>query len=119
MPQILLEYSRNILTQIDLVSLFRQLHPVIARSANTKVENCKSRAAERDIFLVGNDEKCAFVHLSIGLLPGRSDELKKTISMSALEVLKDVYESAMTKQGISLTVEVRDMAGYSSSTRKL
>ena len=34
------------------------LHPVLAKAAATVVENCKSRAIERDLFHVGTVEVC-------------------------------------------------------------
>ena len=58
MPHIRIEYSANLRTRVDWRKLMHDLHPVLAKAAATVVENCKSRAIERDLFHVGTVEVC-------------------------------------------------------------
>jgi len=79
MPQLILEFSSNILEKNNLVTLFQECHSILEKKLPTDIDSCKSRAIECHDYYIGNGEpNNAFVHISLKIMPGRSlDTLKK------------------------------------------
>jgi len=110
MPQVTLEYSRNIVREIDFQTLFDDLHKALADVGRIKIENCKSRAVAYDIFYVGQGEPGgAFVHLDVRFLEGRTPEMKQKIGEELLNILKRYYLPAPDGCDIQITVELNDI----------
>jgi 5-carboxymethyl-2-hydroxymuconate isomerase len=112
MPHLHLEYSSNLPDRVASRDLMRAFHAVLA-DHGVSVGNCKSRAEERRVFLVGDGSpEESFVHLDVRLLEGRTPETKRSIGDALLAILVDAYQQA--RPNPQITVEVRDIerAGY-------
>ncbi|AHE67555.1 5-carboxymethyl-2-hydroxymuconate Delta-isomerase [Legionella oakridgensis] len=88
MPHLILECSNNIASTIDFKPLFQTLHQLLADKLPTQITSCKSRVVIHDHYFIGNDfEHGAFIHLTIKILPGRTNELKSELAKQILDII--------------------------------
>src|SRR3989344_2612812 len=110
MPQITLEYTRNLQKNIDTKAFFIRLHQTIQQVSDATIEGCKSRAYVLDEYCIGHGkENSAYAGLVIRLLAGREVAMKQAIGESALALLKQFFLAADPPLRVFLTVEIRDM----------
>ena len=109
MPHLVLQYSANLGSPIDLAGLFRELHDRLSAVADVAIGNFKSRAQRQSDVLVGDGSPAnAFVHLDISLLT-RPAEARAAIAEAALQVLKSRLAPALAGLDTHLTVHVHDL----------
>ncbi len=110
MPQIVLEYSSNVLKQSGFALLFADIHQILHERAGIKLDNCKSRALRYDEFYVGDGHPSnAFVHLDIRFIEGRSEEAKQSVGIASLNRLKQFFEKSVARLDLQITVELGDI----------
>ena len=112
MPHLILEYSGN-LTAFDAPEALRALNHVVAATGIVgDLLELKARAMRLDDFYVGTeaeqDGKQGFVHLTLLLLEGRTDSVKRELTQQLLSCLEQCpYPPNLRLQ---LSIELRDMA---------
>ena len=112
MPQIRLEYTKN-LGDIKQKALLQQVTEVLSSIADTA--NCKAMVYVADDYYVGSEqENAAIIHLSIGLLPGRTEEAKNEVGQRCSEVLETFFEPILKEKSLEAraTVEIYDFQHY-------
>ncbi|QBF25672.1 5-carboxymethyl-2-hydroxymuconate Delta-isomerase [Pseudomonas tructae] len=108
MPHLHVEYSDN-LKNLDVDRLLLRLNHALAGSGQFEELDIKSRAVALASFRVGVASVArAFAHIKLALLGGRSAEIKRQLSASLLEVLKEAVPSTPGLD-IQLCVEVIDI----------
>ena len=77
MPHIILEHSANIVEKNDFTALFSQIHEKMMEFGVFNRDDIKSRAYEcTNFFIADGKPHHAFVHLEVGILSGRSLEMR-------------------------------------------
>jgi 5-carboxymethyl-2-hydroxymuconate isomerase len=110
MPHLTLEYTRNLEPAGEWDALFDRLHRVLADVGGISIGNCKSRAAARHVYYVGDGtDENGFVHLEVRFLEGRSDELKGELGRALLEVLRETFVVEGEAKGLQMSVEICDI----------
>ncbi|MFI2199642.1 5-carboxymethyl-2-hydroxymuconate Delta-isomerase [Streptomyces sp. NPDC020192] len=108
MPQITVDCSDNVEEFSE--GFDRRLHEVTVEIAAAKPESCKTlfRAAEASSFGYEDPERHAIVHVTIGLLAGRTEETKARLTEAVLELLR---EHLVVADGVTVhaSAEVRDL----------
>ncbi|MCZ0979420.1 isomerase [Streptomyces diastatochromogenes] len=105
MPQITVDYS----APLDRRGFARALHPLVVETVDASLGACKTRFREVEEFVVGGGaEEEVLVHVEIGLLAGRTDEVKARLAEAVLDLLPGYLKAA---EGVRLSVEVRDLDG--------
>lgn len=109
MPHLHVEYSEN-LRELDVDRLLLRLNNVLVCSGQFADElDIKSRAVALASFRVGTAlQERAFAHIKLAILSGRSPEVKRQLSASLLEVLKEEIPGTPGVD-IQLCVEVLDI----------
>lgn len=107
MPHLFLEYSANITDDIKAVDCLRSLHSVM--SLVTDKHKIKSRVIKHEHFLIGDEEERAFVHLSVLLLAGREEMVKKQLSQDLHSCLKACFPQTYKKNICDFTVSIEDI----------
>jgi len=108
MPHCILEYAKEIKSQIDMKELIAVVHDGIKRSAVFDIGKLKIRAIPyEDYSLVEAD---LFIHVSLRILAGRDSKTKKILAEDILNELK-----LMPLMSVSLTVEICDIDSDSYS----
>ncbi len=110
MPHLTLEYTDNIQADINFEDLFSELHGVLVQFADIDINNCKSRAIKLDNYFISDGvNPDSFVHLSVRIFSGRSDELKKTIGEQLKNVLIDKFTNQSNKASPQITIEIQEI----------
>jgi 5-carboxymethyl-2-hydroxymuconate isomerase len=110
MPHCILEYTANIADAPVWSDIFRELHAVLVATGEWHSADIKSRAIELTNYYIGNGKpQQAFVTLSIQILAGRSDDLKKSISENCLKVLVSHFPLTLSQLQTSITVQMVDI----------
>ncbi|MFF3610894.1 5-carboxymethyl-2-hydroxymuconate Delta-isomerase [Streptomyces sp. NPDC002580] len=112
MPQIIVETSPA-LDHVEWGAFALALHPLIVEIADARLEACKLLTLRGEYEAVGDAVATgtggpAIVHVTIGLLAGRSEETKAELSEATLDLLRKHIEPT---DGVTLYVsaEVRDL----------
>ncbi|MCK0069926.1 5-carboxymethyl-2-hydroxymuconate Delta-isomerase [Kordiimonas laminariae] len=113
MPHLVIEHSSDIAEGADVNTLMQTAHAGAVESGLFGLNDIKVRAYPCPQSLIGG-EKNSFLHITIYLLSGRSQETKKALTTLVLD--------KFTKLGLdvsSLSVDARDMDRevYSKITR--
>lgn len=109
MPQILLECTQNVIEQ-NLSPLLLDIHKILTENLPTQIDSCKTRVMRHDEYLVGDGvpEK-AFVHLSIGVLSGRSTETLNQISVLLMEKLQKTFSVSLENLKLQITIAIQNL----------
>jgi 5-carboxymethyl-2-hydroxymuconate isomerase len=109
MPQITVDYSAPLAEGFDRRGFALALHDAVVKIAAAKYEACKTQFRATEDTTVGRDEGGhAIVHVTLGLLAGRTDETKMRLTEAVLELLRTHVKPA---DGLALhaSAEVRDL----------
>lgn len=111
MPHLTLEFSANVTPQHNLESLFLICHDLLANILPTDIASCKSRAIKQDIYSVGNGEtNNAFIHLTIKVMAGRSEETLQRLGNSVMQVLQNHFMQALQTLNTQITLEIVELS---------
>ncbi|MFJ9561560.1 5-carboxymethyl-2-hydroxymuconate Delta-isomerase [Streptomyces fuscichromogenes] len=109
MPQITVDHTATADTAFDRAGFARALHSAVVEIAAAKPEACKTlfRAADETAFGVDAEGAHVIVHITFGLLAGRTDETKARLTETAVELLR----TYLKPEGAVLhaSAEVRDL----------
>ncbi|NUP24063.1 MAG: isomerase [Streptomyces sp.] len=109
MPQITVDHSKTI--SFDRAAFARDLHTATVEIAAAKPEACKTQFRPSEVTAFGyedaDEQGHAIVHVTLGLLAGRTEETKAKLTEAVLELLRRHIED----DGIVLhaSAEVRDL----------
>ncbi|MFE7767074.1 5-carboxymethyl-2-hydroxymuconate Delta-isomerase [Streptomyces sp. NPDC057438] len=109
MPQITVDYSAVLAEGFDRPTFAKALHEEVVRTAAAKPEACKTQFRATEDTVVGPDtDGHAIVHVTLGLLAGRADDTKVTLTENVLELVRQYVKPAA---GLALhaSAEVRDL----------
>jgi 5-carboxymethyl-2-hydroxymuconate isomerase len=110
MPHLILEYSDNIPGIPEFKKLFSELHQVLVQVADIDIRNCKSRAIKLDNFSIADGQNTtSFVHLSLRIFSGRSDEIKIKMGENLRRVLADNFCPESSAKDVLITVEIDEI----------
>ncbi|MCI3270204.1 5-carboxymethyl-2-hydroxymuconate Delta-isomerase [Streptomyces cylindrosporus] len=111
MPQITVDHSNSI--QFDQEGFARDLHEAVVAIAGAKPEACKTLFRPSELTAFGYEDPLDFghavVHVTIGLLAGRSDETKVVLTEAVLELLRKHIEDEGDGFVLHASAEVRDL----------
>jgi 5-carboxymethyl-2-hydroxymuconate isomerase len=118
MPQCHFEYTDNIGDAPNWQDLYREIHAVLIATGEWHSAEIKSKAVKLTNYCVGNgNPDQAFVLLTVQILAGRSDSLKKSISESCLKILVSHFPRMLDELQATITVQIVDINGPSFSRR--
>ncbi len=110
MPHCILEYTANIVDEPNWADIFKEIHAILIATGEWHCPDIKSRAIQLDNFYIGNgNPHQAFVCLSMQILAGRSDSLKKSIAESSLKVLAGHFPLTLKKLQAGISVQIIDI----------
>jgi len=110
MPHITLEYSSNVREKFDSRSVLNRLITALSESGPYAMEDTKARITSYDRFQVAEgDADRAFVHLTLRILEGRTQEMIESAATALRSVLEEVFKASKESMRLSLTIEVIEM----------
>lgn len=106
MPHLVIEYSRNLETEIDIPVLLGRLHSALA-AAGIDQARIKTRGIALSHVVVGNaGEMGRMIHATLSLLEGRDIETKRLYGDPLYALMKHAVEQI---GACAVTLEIRDM----------
>ena len=109
MPQITVDYSSPLTEAFDRRAFALALHEEVVETAKAKPEACKTQFRRTEDTTVGADsDGHGIVHVWIGLLAGRTEEVKAQLTEAVLELVRTHVKPV---EGLALhaSVEVREL----------
>ncbi|WP_030382551.1 MULTISPECIES: 5-carboxymethyl-2-hydroxymuconate Delta-isomerase [unclassified Streptomyces] len=89
MPQVTVDYSESLRSTFDREGFAKALTAELVATAAARAEACKTRFVRTEDARAGlQDGGPAIVHVSIALLPGRTEETKARLTENVLELLR-------------------------------
>ena len=107
MPHFLIEHSSQVKPKKNTREIFIDLFKVLTDAADFNLAACKGRMIEFSQYQMA-DTYGEFIHLTLGIMPSRSIELKKLISNNLARSLKENFETNQNN-GVAVTVEIREI----------
>ncbi|NLS13512.1 5-carboxymethyl-2-hydroxymuconate Delta-isomerase [Vibrio sp. SM6] len=105
MPNLVLEYSNSAEERVSMPALLADLHHVMLQSGLFEASSVKSRTLRGHQWLIGEEgDSVDFIHVTVELLVGRSDEQKSELADALITTLSHSASHIRT-----LTVNLRDM----------
>ncbi len=109
MPQITVDYSAPLAEGFDRRGFALALHDAVVEIAAAKYEACKTQFRPGEETTVGRDaDGHAIVHVTLGLLAGRTDETKARLTEVVLELVRTHVKPA-DGTALHASAEVRDL----------
>jgi 5-carboxymethyl-2-hydroxymuconate isomerase len=111
MPYLTIDYSSHLAGAFDACALVKELHPFVVEASGTSGV-CKTllRPAETYVGDTASAE-AVFVHVEVGLMPGRPEARKARLSEGVLALLaKHLPVDDADGKRLFLSVDVRDLA---------
>jgi len=104
MPHIIVEYTDHL--TVDMAKMTIGLHHELIKHETIKEEAVKTRAIPVQATVVGTGQ-ChdKFIHINLRLLPGRSDELRKTMAGA----LQNTARKIAKDENITISVETSEL----------
>ncbi len=108
MPIITLEYSSNLPIDKKIRPFLLGTHQILVDEIKTDLRTCRSSIMKCENYVIGDDDpQNAFIVLSIRMLPGRTDEIKKQLGKILLQKIyhdfSDEISTYDTQIRVSLT----------------
>ncbi|MCD8496704.1 MAG: 5-carboxymethyl-2-hydroxymuconate Delta-isomerase [Alphaproteobacteria bacterium] len=104
MPHIIVEYTDHL--KVGIPELLKKLHFTLADQDTVALEAIKTRAIPvHDVVIADGNAGDKMIHVTLKLLPGRSDELKKTMAQALWQITRDHVDD----NTIMLTAEVTEL----------
>jgi 5-carboxymethyl-2-hydroxymuconate isomerase len=117
MPHVIVEYSANLDGTLDVQRLVDDLHQVVADSGVAEIEAIRTRAKRRDVYRIADgNSKNAFVHITMRLRIGRSEEVRTKLAEALLAAADRSLQQAYAIHAIAVAVEMEEIDNI--TTRK-
>jgi 5-carboxymethyl-2-hydroxymuconate isomerase len=108
MPHFIIEYTDNITRDADIPGLLRKVNQVlISRRDIFPVGGIRSRAIQLNDYVVADglyDD--AFVHATLKIGRGRSEEDKRAVCDQIFQVMKDHFAELFHRRYLALSLEL-------------
>ncbi|MGW7524093.1 5-carboxymethyl-2-hydroxymuconate Delta-isomerase [Streptomyces sp. NPDC054783] len=110
MPYLTVDYSSRLAGAFDACAFVKELHPLVVEESGTSGV-CKTLLRPAETYAGdGVSEEAAFVHVQVGLMPGRPEAQKARLSEGVLVLLaKHLLVADGGEERVCCSVEVRDL----------
>jgi 5-carboxymethyl-2-hydroxymuconate isomerase len=110
MPHFILEYSENILEQVDTRDVFKRLHALLIENGPFNLTDIKSRAIMyKEFYVADGNASNAFVHLTLSIFKGRNLSLRQAVGKLLLEFLQNEFARSYQELNCSITVDMKEI----------
>lgn len=108
MPHFILEYTGNLKEDIKVEQLLKDVHQILIDRKDTfPIGGIRSRAIELTDYRVADGlEDDAFVHATLKIAAGRTEEIKAEVCDAIFEVIKAHFDETMNKRYLALSMEL-------------
>lgn len=112
MPHTTVEYSDQLSDAFDRQEFGRELHPLICQILEVPIERCRTRFWRITESVLGDGTgDGAMIRIVVGLLPGRSEEARSTLSQAILDLARAHLRPAAGQSFglVHVSVDIQDL----------
>jgi 5-carboxymethyl-2-hydroxymuconate isomerase len=110
MPNLIIEYSKNLAIAIDIDALVETLHATAANIDAFPLGGLRTRAVAREHYRLADGHKDnAFLNLVIRIAPGRSFDVRKSIGETVFAALSEFLEPTFASSPLSISLEIQEL----------
>ncbi|MFK7993389.1 MAG: 5-carboxymethyl-2-hydroxymuconate Delta-isomerase [Granulosicoccus sp.] len=110
MPHIIIEYSANVETLVDLSALCEATRLAAVGIKAFPMPGIRVRALRADHYAIADgNPKHGFVDISVRLRAGREQQVKKDAVQDLFHAVKQFLEPVMLEHSLALSLEMRDI----------
>ena len=113
MPHCIIEYSKDLEKDVKPNDLMECVHQGALKSQLFNVDDIRIRAIPFDYYLIGGIKK-SFIHTTIKIFSGRSDEQCKNLSSLVLSELNKINLTNIT---LTVEISITEKEHYSSEVK--
>lgn len=108
MPHFIVEYTDNIKEEANIPLLLEKVNKIlISKAPIFPVGGIRSRAIElQDYYIADGEKDYAFLHATLKIGSGRSEEDKKSTCDEIFEAIKDHFAELYNKRYLALSMEL-------------
>ena len=118
MPHLILEYSANIESELDLPGLMEKLRDAVVESGVIVLGGVRVRTERRDQYLIADgDPENGFLHLMVRLAKGRPLEVRKRLADDLFALVSEHADAIFERRGFGLTMEFVEIEPETSRKR--
>lgn len=112
MPHVIIEYTDNLTGETDIPTLLEDIHRVLIGHADVfPTGGIRSRAiALHDYRVADGREDDAFVHVTLKIGAGRSEEVKKAVGDELFGVIKAHFAELFARRYLALSMELQEFS---------
>jgi len=110
MPHIILETTADLFENAHIPDILEALVGALSKAETIDSKAVKAYHTLRSNWHMGEGAPPGFAHCTVGILEGRSLELRKSISDSLYGVLQREFKYSIENHEVSLTLELREFA---------
>lgn len=115
MPHLIVEYSANLLSDVNLEDMLDGLHEAALSTGVFSIGGIRVRSYESENYRIADGREAnAFVHARIRIGHGRDEETRINVSKTVFEFLSDYLEPVFQKRPIGLSVELNEIVPQTS-----
>ncbi|MGI8316926.1 5-carboxymethyl-2-hydroxymuconate Delta-isomerase [Halobacillus mangrovi] len=108
MPHVIVEYTDNLTPHTDIQSLLKKISKVLVERGDTyPIGGIRVRAHKViDYHIADGKEDDAFVHTTLKIGKGRSEETKQRTCEELFQVMKEHFSSIFEEKYLALSLEL-------------
>lgn len=112
MPHLIIEYTDNIKEEANIPALLKKVNKsLLLHSDIIPIGGLRTRAIElKDYIVADGAEDDAFVHVTLKLGRGRTEEDKKKVCNDLFATVKDHFAELYEKRYLALSLELYEFA---------
>ncbi|MFB7303677.1 5-carboxymethyl-2-hydroxymuconate Delta-isomerase [Heyndrickxia sporothermodurans] len=111
MPHFIIEYTDNIKEEARIQELLKKINDVLISKNIFPVGGIRSRAIELHNYCIADDSHDdAFVHASLKIGAGRSEEIKQATCNEIFNVMKDHFAHLYQHRYLALSLELNEFS---------
>ena len=112
MPHLIVEHSYDIASE-PITQLQQDIQVIMSQSeGNFTIEGCKTRSFTFGDYFVGslNQEESSFIHITLKILSGRSQEVRKALSDKIMTYLDQfVSNQNLSSKRCDISIDICEM----------
>ncbi|MBS9778200.1 MAG: 5-carboxymethyl-2-hydroxymuconate Delta-isomerase [Gammaproteobacteria bacterium] len=103
MPHCIIEYAKPLESHIESKTILQTVHQTVSQSSLFEPQNVRSRISAYEAFVLGAEQD-NFIHITIKILQGRSDEQKAKLTKQVIDAM-----STLTLSNVAISCECVDI----------
>ena len=109
MPTLHFEYTDNLKIADRVRPFLLEVHHLLVEIIKTDLGTCRSLVVPSTDFVIGSgNESAAFIQLTIKMLPGRSDEVKKKLGSALYKKIRQDFAPQVDQIKTQIRVYLQD-----------